>query len=58
MRKLIVSNAMSLDGYYSGRDGNVTILELRRGVASGRQGFVSRRYPVGVRTKTCHAWKP
>jgi dihydrofolate reductase len=28
MRKLIVSNAMSLDGYYTGPDGNVMVLEL------------------------------
>jgi dihydrofolate reductase len=28
MRNLIVSNAMSLDGYYSGPDDNVMVLEL------------------------------
>jgi dihydrofolate reductase len=28
MRNLIVSNAMSLDGYYTGPDGNVMVLEL------------------------------
>jgi hypothetical protein len=28
MRKLIVSNAVSLDGYYAGPDGNVMVLEL------------------------------
>jgi len=28
MRTLIVSNAMSLDGYYSGPDDNVMVLEL------------------------------
>jgi dihydrofolate reductase len=28
MRKLIVSNAMSLDGYYAGPDDNVMVLEL------------------------------
>src|SRR6266487_5638016 len=28
MRKLIVTNAMSLDGYYTGLDGNVMVLEL------------------------------
>jgi dihydrofolate reductase len=28
MRKLIVCNAMSLDGYYAGPDGNVMVLEL------------------------------
>jgi hypothetical protein len=28
MRKLIVSNAMSLDGYYTGPDDNVMVLEL------------------------------
>src|SRR4029453_6959042 len=28
MRRLIVSNAMSLDGYYSGQDDDVMVLEL------------------------------
>src|SRR6266540_1116342 len=28
MRKLIVSNAMSLDGYFTGPQGNVLVLEL------------------------------
>jgi len=28
MRKLIVSNAVSLDGYYAGPDGDVMVLEL------------------------------
>jgi dihydrofolate reductase len=28
VRKLIVSNAMSLDGYYTGPDGNVMVLEM------------------------------